>query len=72
MACERVLTVANMSTHFYGDGCDADHGAPCDHPSATGIDQATGPEKVWRCDVCGWLYRSVRDETGIDHMVAVS
>lgn len=30
---------------------------PCDHPSLTGIDQATGPDKVWRCDCCGALTR---------------
>ena len=41
-------------THFYGDGCDAEHGAPCAHDSMDGIDQAPfGPDKVWKCCMCG-------------------
>ena len=36
------------------EACDA-----CEHYSASGIDQNSGPDKVWRCDACGWLYRSV-------------
>ncbi len=31
---------------------------PCTHESSTGVDQATGPDKVWRCDGCGWLHRT--------------
>ena len=26
----------------------------CPHMSYTGVDQAEGPGKVWRCDGCGW------------------
>lgn len=27
--------------------------------SATGVDQAEGATKVWRCDTCGWRHRAV-------------
>lgn len=43
--------------------------AECLHLSATGIDQAEGPEKVWECDACGFYYRQRVDEDGISHMV---
>lgn len=33
----------------------------CEHLSATGVDQAEGPAKVWQCDVCGWRFRSITD-----------
>lgn len=45
---------------------------PCGHPSSTGIDQAPDDEmKVWRCDSCGWLHRSVRQDDGTHRMVEV-
>lgn len=33
----------------------------CWHDSATGVDQTDpkSPDKVWQCDECGWLYRTV-------------
>lgn len=34
----------------------------CGHDSATGVDQDFGPDKVWRCDACGWLYRTVTED----------
>lgn len=37
-----------------GCGVVADH---CHHESSSGIDQNEGPDKVWRCDGCGWLHR---------------
>jgi hypothetical protein len=44
------------------------HQHECDHPSASGVDQApSGPDKVWRCDVCGWLYRSIPVDGGRRH-----
>lgn len=43
---------------------------PCEHPSASGIDQTTGPGKVWRCDGCGWLHRMVPGAGGTSRMVA--
>lgn len=40
----------------------------CEHLSATGVDDvASGPEKVWECDVCGWRYRSVPIDGGPIH-----
>lgn len=39
--------------------------APCCHPSSTGIDQTDGPEKVWRCDACGWLHVDTLGADGI-------
>lgn len=48
---------AGMSTLWDRFPGEPDH---CEHDSATGVDQAPfGPDKVWRCDECGWLYRSV-------------
>lgn len=44
----------------------------CEHLSATGVDQATGPNKVWRCDSCGWLFRSVVDSAGFTRQRAAS
>lgn len=49
-------------------GCKGD---TCTHDSGSGIDQTEGPEKVWRCDGCGWLYR-VTTEGGISRSVAAS
>lgn len=40
----------------------------CEHDSLTGIDRAEGPDKVWRCDVCGL---HVRHEPDPDHPGAV-
>ncbi len=57
-----------MTTHFFGDGCDHPHGAPCEHLSATGVDQAEGDDKLWRCDTCGLLHRWVAVD-GISRMV---
>ena len=36
----------------------------CDHLSASGINAADlgDEDKIWRCDACGWLYRSVHVE----------
>lgn len=35
----------------------------CDHASATGISpHDEDGSKVWRCDMCGWLYVSVPQE----------
>src|SRR5256885_2056206 len=34
---------------------------PCDHPHLDGIDQATGPDKVWECQSCKGLFREVKD-----------
>lgn len=36
----------------------------CEHWSATGVDDTPieDPDKVWRCDGCGWLYRSAQVE----------
>ena len=33
----------------------------CLHLSATGIDTTPldDPQKVWKCDGCGWIYRNV-------------
>jgi hypothetical protein len=46
-------------------GHDGLHEYECDHPSASGVDQAPfGPDKVWRCDVCGWRYRSIPVDGG--------
>lgn len=37
----------------------------CWHDSATGVDQAPdGPDKLWRCDSCAWVYREVDDPEG--------
>lgn len=48
---------AGMSTPWDRFPGEPEH---CEHDSATGVDQAPfGPDKVWRCDECGWLYRSV-------------
>lgn len=34
----------------------------CPHTSATGIDTSPdGPDKIWRCDGCGRLFRDVPD-----------
>ena len=45
----------------------------CWHDSATGIDQTDPrhPDKVWQCDVCGWLYRTVPvpDCPGVSRMI---
>jgi hypothetical protein len=44
----------------------------CEHLSATGVDQATdGPDKVWRCDACGRLYRTVPRGDGLSIDVPV-
>lgn len=40
-------------------------GHPCDHASASGIDTDFGPDKVWRCDGCGRLHRSITRPDGI-------
>jgi hypothetical protein len=48
--------------------CLADH---CEHDSATGIDQSDGPDKVYACDNCGWLYRSVLQTNGSHRMVGL-
>jgi hypothetical protein len=42
----------------------------CEHLSATGIDDTplANPNKVWRCDGCGMLYRDVI-EGGVAHIV---
>lgn len=47
--------MSDVVTHFFGDGCDDEHGAPCEHWSRSGVDQTDGadPAKVWRCDACG-------------------
>jgi hypothetical protein len=34
---------------------------PCDHPHLDGIDQSTGPDKVWECQACKGLFREVKD-----------
>ncbi len=44
----------------------------CGHDSADGVDQNSGPDKVWRCLVCGLLYRSLEDEQGISHVIPLS
>lgn len=41
----------------------------CPHLSLNGVDQGDGPDKVWRCEMCGGLYRSVTDERGISHFI---
>lgn len=39
----------------------------CTHESSTGVDGAPfGPDKVWRCEGCGWLHRTVTVD-GISH-----
>ena len=43
----------------------------CEHLSATGIDRTEGPGKVWRCDGCGWLHRSIKGDDGLSRMVPV-
>jgi hypothetical protein len=40
----------------------------CEHLSATGVDQSEGDDKVWRCDACWRLYRTVT-ENGITRML---
>ena len=39
-----------------------------DHPSATGVDGASlyDPDKVWRCDSCGQLYRYDQNGTRVN------
>lgn len=32
-------------------------GPNCEHASLSGVDQTTGPGKVWRCDACDALVR---------------
>jgi len=50
----------------------AEYDEDCEHLSSSGIDQTptTDEAKVWRCDACGWLYRSVRPD-GAPSMVRV-
>jgi hypothetical protein len=43
----------------------------CEHHSASGIDQESGPDKIWRCDACGFLFRCVLDGEGITTRVGV-
>lgn len=45
-----------------------DDAEECTHLSATGVDQTWGDRKVWRCDACGWQYRTVTVD-GITSMV---
>jgi hypothetical protein len=45
--------------------------ADCTHESATGITKYAGPEKVWRCDGCGWLYVNSTDEDGVRRQLDV-
>lgn len=34
----------------------------CEHDSASGVDDTPfGPEKVMRCDACGWTFRTILD-----------
>lgn len=35
----------------------------CEHESAHGEDQSEGPDKVWVCDMCGWRYVNVPDDS---------
>lgn len=35
--------------------------ADCPHPSASGIDDAEGPSKVWECDACHFLHHIIPD-----------
>lgn len=45
----------------------------CSHPSSSGVDQAPfGDDKVWRCDVCGARYRSVKVDGCLRRAVPVS
>lgn len=43
---------------------------PCTHESSSGIDQTWDDDKVWRCDGCGWLHRTVTED-GITRAIAV-
>lgn len=44
----------------------------CSHDSASGIDMTAGPDKVWRCDLCGWLHRWTPGPNDDGAMVAVA
>jgi hypothetical protein len=33
----------------------------CEHASYTGVDANEGPDKVWRCDGCGELFKFIPD-----------
>lgn len=54
----------NIDTLLPDDGCT--------HDSSTGVDQTTGPMKVWRCDWCGWLHRFELVGRGVYRMVAAN
>lgn len=51
---------------------DSDDGE-CSHAFGSPIDMApTGPEKVWRCDQCEWLYRLIDAGDGEPIMVGLT
>lgn len=73
LVVSNVLMVCRNHHDWIGDHPDAAHvlglhgyswnrppDLECGHDSATGIDQAPCDAlKVWRCDSCGWTYRSI-------------
>lgn len=48
-------------------------GPNCEHASLSGVDQTTGPGKVWRCDACDVLVRreAVPRRGGVSRLVRV-
>lgn len=66
------MTPGDFKARVHAAGPFVGHPFTCDHPSASGVDDAPfGDTKVWRCDVCGVLYRSVRVEGSLRRIAPI-
>lgn len=65
-------TLMQLGQQIVGDTTADEDGDGCRHPYGSAVDLAAlGPDKVWRCDQCQWLYRLIDPGDGDPIMVGV-